>query len=293
MALVDTRGSPAEPGPSAWRREPRLAAHARPLRIGIVNIMPRVESYERHLLAPLERAPWLVEPVWIRLRSHVYSSSDHDHIARFYRTYEQACREAPLDGLILTGAPVEELPFEDVTYWPELREILEHARAHVPTTLGLCWGGLALAKLLGIEKHRFATKLFGVFENRSLEPGRGVLGSGDDRFWCAQSRHSGVSDAALEAAARDGVVRLLSHAPETGYTVFETPDHRFVMHLGHPEYEPARLVEEWERDTKLSRADVEAPKNLDLRAPANVWRAHRTTLFLDWLEIAAEGAGPR
>jgi homoserine O-succinyltransferase/O-acetyltransferase len=263
------------------------SAHASPLRIGIINIMPRAETYERYLLAPLGEAGVRVEPIWIRLRSHVYSSSDVGHITRRYETYEDSFGAHGLDGLILTGAPVEELSFDDITYWPELSEILCHARAYVPTTLGLCWGGLALAQMLGISKRRYPRKLFGAFQHRRLVPDGALLGGGADLFWCAQSRHSGLDDAELEQAARNGVVRLLAHAPETGYTVFETPDHRYVMHLGHPEYEPARLVEEWERDSKLNRPDVVPPANVDLRAPVNLWRDHRAKMFADWLHVAA------
>jgi len=257
------------------------------LRIGIINIMPRAETYERYLLAPLEEAPLRVEPLWIRLRSHIYSSSDAQHIARRYQTYQEAVETRGLDGLILTGAPVEELAFEEITYWHELSAILRHARAHVPTTLGLCWGGLALAGMLGIVKRTYPRKLFGAFQHRRLVAGDGLLGGDAERFWCAQSRHSGIDDAELEDAERKGLVRLLAHAPETGYTVFETPDHRYVMHLGHPEYEPGRLVEEWERDAKLGRPDVSAPANVDLRAPVNVWRDHRANLFSEWLRVAA------
>src|SRR5437764_1223898 len=109
------------------------SARASPLRIGIINIMPRAETYERYLLAPLDEAGLRVEPIWIRLRSHVYSSSEVGHIARRYETYEDSFGVHGLDGLILTGAPVEELSFDDITYWPELCEILCHARAYVPT----------------------------------------------------------------------------------------------------------------------------------------------------------------
>ena len=257
------------------------------MRIGIINIMPRAETYERYLLAPLGEAPIRVEPIWIRLRSHVYSSSDAEHIAHRYQTYADAVGTRGLDGLIFTGAPVEELAFEEITYWPELSEILRHARAHVPTTLGLCWGGLALAWMLGIPKRIYPRKLFGAFQHRRLVGDDGLLSGDAERFWCAQSRHSGIDDVELEEAARKGIVRLLAHAPETGYTVFETPDHRYVMHLGHPEYEPARLVEEWERDAKLGRPDVAMPVNVDLRTPVNVWRDHRNTLFSEWLRVAA------
>jgi homoserine O-succinyltransferase/O-acetyltransferase len=256
----------------------------KPLRVGIINIMPRAETYEANLLRPLARAASAVSPVWIRLHSHAYGSSDAQHIARRYVTYEHASSAGPLDGLILTGAPVEELPFEEVHYWPELQAILRDARARVPSTLGLCWGGLALAKQLGLDKQRFPKKLFGVYQNRNLAPDAGVLGDSDDLFWCAHSRHSGVSDEVLEGAARDGRVTLLSHAPETGYSIFESADRRYLMHLGHPEYDARRLAFEWERDQTLGRTDVDPPRNFDPRSPANVWRSHRATFFSQWLQ---------
>ncbi|MGA2450526.1 MAG: homoserine O-succinyltransferase [Polyangiaceae bacterium] len=256
--------------------------HSVPLRIGIINIMPRAEVYEINLLRPLERAPQVVAPVWIRLRDHRYRSSDGGHLDAHYVRFEDALRE-PLDGLILTGAPIEQLEYGEVTYWRELVSILEFARENIAGTLGLCWGGMALAKLLGIEKRSFSEKLFGVYSNRNLSPGRGVLGESDDLFYCAHSRHSGIHDDDLEQAADRGVVRLLSHGALTGYSVFATVDGRFLMHLGHPEYDAERLVTEWRRDSALGRTDVGPPYNFDPEAPANLWRAHGMTFFARWL----------
>jgi homoserine O-succinyltransferase len=254
-----------------------------PLRVGIINIMPRAETYEPNLLRPLAQAACIVEPIWIRLESHVYGSSDAQHIARRYLTFEQAAATSPLDGLILTGAPVEELAFEAVHYWPELDEILRQARRSIPSTLGLCWGGLALAKQLDIDKQLLPKKLFGVFQNRTLTAESDVVGARDESFWCAHSRHSGIRDDVLEQAAVDGRVNLLSHASDTGYSVFQSSDRRFLMHLGHPEYDAHRLAFEWQRDQSLGRTDVEAPQNFDPHAPTEVWRSHRATLFSNWL----------
>lgn len=254
----------AEPG------APRAGA----LRIGILNLMPRLEAYEPSLLGPLARSGHVVEPVFVRLESHGYGSSDHAHLARFYRPFADA---GELDGLILTGAPVEELAFDAVRYWAELEAILRSTRAPV---LGLCWGGMALAGMLGIPKVVFPKKLFGVYENAALEPGHPLV---PGRFVCAQSRHSGIVDAELERAQADGRVRLLGHAPETGYTVFETVDERWLMHLGHPEYEGERLAFEWERDRGLGRKDVDPPHDFDVSAPVTRWREHRETLFARWL----------
>ena len=247
------------------------------LRIGIINIMPRLEAYEPYLLDPLAHQRELVEPVFLRLGSHSYQSSDHAHLDRFYRSFDAAIGEVPLDGLIVTGAPVEELPFEQVHYFRELEGILGYARGHIATTLGLCWGGMAIGALLGIGKRGYSKKLFGVFEDRVLVTGHDVLEAG--AFRCAHSRHSGIVEDDLERAARTGVVQALSRGEHTGYTMFETTDRRYVAHIGHPEYDAERLAFEWRRDKELGRTDVDAPAGFDPDAPATAWRGHRNGVF--------------
>lgn len=277
--------------PSRVVRQRAAAAHELgAARIGILNVMPKAESYEGYLLRPLARADALVEPVWLRLESHSYSSSDAAHIGRFYRPFAQALGERPLSGLILTGAPVEDLEFEAVTYWRELSRVLEFARRNLRGTLGLCWGGMALARLLGLDKVPFPKKLFGVYANRSLSQAHRISASLDDAFHCAHSRHSGISDRALEEASDRGLVNLLSYGPETGYSIFESSDRRFLMHLGHPEYEAERLVHEWQRDRTLGRSDVERPANFDPEQPQNLWQSHRNSLFANWLGHLADSA---
>ncbi len=270
-------------------RQPAAEERAeRALRVGVLNVMPKAESYEPYLLRPLAQAAELVEPVWLRLESHAYGSSDAAHIQRYYRTFAQAIGEQALDGLILTGAPVEELSFEAVHYWQELSRILAFARRNLQSTLGLCWGGLALARLVGLDKVSFPKKLFGVYGNRNLSSSHPISGAFDDVFSCAHSRHSGIADRTLEDASDRGLVRLLSHAPETGYSIFDSTDGRYFMHLGHPEYEAERLVHEWRRDRELGRVDVERPANFDPDNPLNVWRSHRNTLFSEWLRYLAD-----
>lgn len=266
--------------------EEEIAAQPR-VRIGIINIMPRLEAYEPLLLAPLAALPELVEPVFVRLRSHGYQSSDHAHLDRFYRPFDEVLEDGPLDALILTGAPVEELAFEDVHYFRELEAILRYARNHVAVTLGLCWGGMVLGKLAGVEKRAFAHKLFGVFEDRVLVGKHDLLPAGS--FPCAHSRHSGMIEEQLSAAARAGALRLLSYGAASGTTMFETSDRRFVAHLGHPEYEADRIAFEWERDRNLGRADVRPPVNFDVDAPATTWQAHRRALFAGLVQRALLG----
>lgn len=267
--------------------EASFARDLRPVRVGIVNIMPRLESYEPLLLGPLSRVGRDVEPVFLRLESHAYASSDREHLARFYRPLAAALAHGPLDGLVISGAPVEELPFEEVHYWKELTELFAYARTSVASTLGLCWGGMALGGFFGIPKESFERKLFGVYENRWLEHEHPLVDSRDDVFRCAHSRHSGMRAAELERAATSGQVRLLAHSASTGYTVFETPDHRFVMHLGHPEYVAERITFEWDRDRSLGRTDVAPPHDFDPAHPTTTWGDHREQLFESWTRFVA------
>jgi homoserine O-succinyltransferase len=238
----------------------------RALRVGVINLMPFAERYEPMLLEPLAATEHWVEPVWIRLASHPSRSTDPAHRARYYRSFAEA---GTLDGLILTGAPVEELPFEQVRYFSELLSLLEQARATIASTLGLCWGGMALAQLLGIAKVRFARKLFGVYPLEGYGP-------------CPQSRHAGLDREQLEAAARSGAVRVLS-----GETILESGDRRYLMHLGHPEYTPARLRFEYERDRALGRADVAPPHGVAVDAASSPL-PHGYEFFARWLAHVAE-----
>jgi len=263
--------------------EPDLASKQdiRPLRIGILNIMPLGKQYEFNLLHPLGLSPLQIEPIWIRLQSHAYKTWDHDHLDTLYVDWEKAMNPNPLDGLIITGAPVENLAYEQVQYWPELVKLIEEARSNCASTLGLCWAGFALAYLAGVEKETFNKKLFGVFPMRSLVPGHALMGTQDDQFVCPQSRHAGLPDSEMERAQRQGRLRLLAHGQEVGYTIFETTDQRQLMHLGHPEYNAGRLLSEMERDK--ARGDVPPPVNFDPENPQTLWRSHRNLLFQQWL----------
>ncbi len=260
----------------------------RALRVGILNIMPKAETYEFNLLQPLGRSVLQVEPVWIRLRTHVYKSTNQDHLQNVYVSFQEALDSGRLDALIVTGAPVEEIPFEQILYWDEIVRILRYAHRNIASTLGICWGALALAKYLGIDKVSYERKLFGVYETRNLDLSHPVTGGMDDLFLCPQSRHSGIRNEDLERMRDAGAVNLLAYSEETGYTIFESSDRRFLMHLGHPEYHSRRIVEEYLRDRKLGRKDVPYPKNFDVEKPVNCWRTHRTEFFSQWLKYVHE-----
>jgi len=267
-----------------------LREDIRALRVGILNIMPRAQTYEFSLLQPLGRSVMQIEPVWIRLRTHAYASSDRSHLDKLYVPFDEVVSRSRLDGLIVTGAPVEDMPFEEVSYWEEIKSILEYARANVASTLGICWGGLALAKYLGIDKAAYAKKVFGVYKTVSLNHDHRITGEMDDWFWCPQSRHSGIEDAVLERERDAGRLNLLAYAEGAGYVIFESADARFMVHLGHPEYEPSRLVEEYNRDAAKGKSGVEPPKNVDLANPENLWRSHRTEFFTQWIKYLHDSA---
>jgi homoserine O-succinyltransferase/O-acetyltransferase len=282
------RGKLEQRGVLCISEEEACRADIRPLRVGILNIMPQGELYEPYLLFPLSRTIIQVEPVWIRLHSHQYKTTDPNHLDLYYDYLERVIAKAPLDGLIVTGAPVEEMRYEDVNYWDEISAILTFARHNITSTLGICWGGLAMAKMVGIEKEMFPQKLFGVFETENLDRSHPITGELDDVFWCVQSRHSGITDRVLEAERDRGAVNLLAHSSNGGYTIFESSDHRLLMHLGHPEYEAHRLVEEYRRDVALGRADVPLPANLDIEKPINRWRSHGLEFFAQWVRFIYE-----
>ncbi|HMB01731.1 MAG TPA: homoserine O-succinyltransferase, partial [Spirochaetota bacterium] len=219
-----------------------LRQDIRALRIGILNIMPAAESYEFSLLFPLGRSIIQIVPVWLKLKNHAYRSSSREHLDNHYLYFEEAVRHKHLDGLILTGAPVESIPFAEVNYWEELTAIIKYARQHVASTLGICWGGLALARYMGLEKENYREKLFGIFKTKNINRRHRITGEHDDYFWCPQSRHAGIADQVLEKQQEQGKLNLLAYAEEAGYTILESADKRFLMHLGHPEYDANRLV---------------------------------------------------
>lgn len=256
----------------------------RSIRIGILNIMPQAETYEFNLLYPLGRSILQVEPVWIRLKTHSYSSTKDSHLNEHYISFDKAVSDKPLDGLILTGAPVEDIPFNEVLYWDEICEIINYAKENIASTLGICWGGLALAKFMGIEKEVYRKKIFGVFEAKNLYPHHKIIDGLDDVFWCPYSSFSRLPDKPLEEARDEGRINLLAHSEITGYIIFESVDHKFIVHLGHPEYPAERLVEEYQRDAKKGRKDVGLPENLDIGKPLNRWRGHCLDFFAQWIK---------
>jgi homoserine O-succinyltransferase len=254
-----------------------------PLRIGIVNLMPRAQTYEDLLLAALERAGVPLAVTWLRLTTPHYASSDRARIEQVYLPLSAAIEERLLDGLIISGAPVEDLPYETVIYWNELSGLLERARHVVPSTLGLCWGGLALARLLGIDKTLFERKLFGVYTLSAPDPNHPLMRELAPEFPCPQSRYSGLATADVERAVAAGSVRVLAGSEAAGWVIVESSDRRFVMHTGHPEYSAERLMFEYRRDLEARVTTVDAPHDFDVTQPTETWRSASASFLRAWL----------
>jgi homoserine O-succinyltransferase len=259
-------------------------------RIGIVNLMPHAEQYERWLMPQLAAAPEF-QPVWIRVAERRYHLDEPGHIDRLYRYYREAIDEGPLDGLIVTGAAVEHLPYEEVRFLPELSGIVRDAAADRVPILGLCWGALAVAHLLyGLPKKVYSTKVSGMYSTDRLVADGPIASCLDDRFWSTHSRFAGFDDEALDASDS---VRAVARSAEAGTVIAEARDHSAVMHIGHPEYAAGRLVDEYRRDTAQGLDTVRPPANVDLDRPVNQWRSHSLIFFASWVRLVNERARAR
>jgi homoserine O-succinyltransferase len=253
------------------------------MRIGLLNIMPEAEKYEELILTLLLRQAIDIEIVFIRAKDHAYKSSDKTHLEQYYITFEEAVEKQKLHGLILTGAPVETFTFENINYWTELLEIFEYAKHHIISTMGLCWGGIAIGKYLGIQSEQFNDKLFGVFPSTYLIPNHWLCHAANSHFHCPQSRYAGMNEAALIKAAKNSKIRLLANSKEAGHYIFESTDERFIAHLGHPEYNTKRIVAEYKRDVIKGLNHI--PKHFDVINPVNIWQEHGNEFFSNWIQM--------
>ena len=254
----------------------------RPLRVGVVNLMPRAETYESSLVSLFVDAGIAIEPVWLRLATHAYASSDPAHLAERYLSYANAAAERAFDAVVVTGAPVEHLPLSKVRYWEELRELLLDARVHAHGVLGLCWGALALGELEGLEKSLVPTKIFGVFSHTLRGRAATDFGLSDGAMRCPHSRFAGFSSSEVARGQRDGQVRLVADAGAAGPAILTSADGRVVMHLGHPEYEFARLAFEWQRDRAAGRTGVGPPQGVSTDAATRPWRSDSARFAVAW-----------
>ena len=261
-----------------------LSQHIRPLEIVVLNLMPTKIATETQLSRLLGNTPLQVHLELMHTSSHVSKNVSQEHLLTFYKTFDEL-KDKKFDGMIITGAPVELLEFEDVDYWPELCRIMEWSKTHVHSTLHICWGAQAgLYYHYGVNKHPLDEKLFGVFEHRADYKRSILLRGFDDVFWAPHSRHTTILREDVEAVPG---LRVLASSEEAGVYVVANKEGQHIFITGHSEYDPETLKTEYLRDKNLG-LPIRVPQNYfpdddDTKDPVVRWRGHAHLLFSNWL----------
>jgi len=256
----------------------------RPLRIVILNLMPIKITTETDLIRLLSNTPLQVEIDFMKIKSHTSKNTSIEHMIAFYKTFH-SMRNQKYDGMIITGAPVEQLEYEDVTYWEEIKEIFEWAKTHVTSTLNICWAAQAsLFYNYGIKKYQLPEKMFGVFKHRMNDPFNQIFRGFDDEFFVPHSRHTEIR---REDILKVPELTILSESDESGVYMVMARNGREIFITGHSEYSPNTLDGEYKRD-RSKGLNIEIPKNYyenddPKLSPVVRWRAHANLLFTNWL----------
>ena len=256
----------------------------RPLKIAILNLMPLKITTETDLIRLLSNTPLQLEISFMKLRSHTPKNTPIEHMMMFYRDFEQM-RNEKYDGMIITGAPVETLDFEDVTYWDEMQDIFQWARTHVWSTMYICWAAQAgLYFHYGVPKYPLEKKMFGIFPQQMLEPQLPIFRGFDDLFMMPHSRHTELHRDDILARPE---LTLLAESKQSGVSMVMARGGREFFITGHLEYAPDTLDKEYRRDKDV-RDDVELPLNYyrnddPSQEPLVTWRAHANLLYSNWI----------
>jgi len=256
----------------------------RPLRLAILNLMPTKVTTETQLLRLLGNTPLQVEIELLHMESHESRNTSAEHLLEHYSSFREV-RDQKFDGLIITGAPVEQLPFEEVDYWPELVELMDWARENVYSTLYICWGAQAgLFHYYGVPKYDLPAKMFGVFEHTVNIRFERLVRGFDDTFYAPHSRHTEIRREDVLAVPE---LVLLSESSEAGVYIVLSADRRHVFVTGHSEYDPLTLQSEYVRDVNKG-LPIAVPRNYypgddPTRVPVVRWRSHSNLLFANWL----------
>ena len=256
----------------------------RPLKIVILNLMPLKITTETDLIRLLSNTPLQMEISFMRLKSHTSKNTPIEHMLMFYRDFE-TMRQEKFDGMIITGAPVELLDFEEVSYWAEMREIFAWARTHVTSTLYICWAAQAgLYFHYGIPKYPLDKKLFGIFPQHCLQPQLPIFRGFDDVFQMPHSRHSTIHRADITLHSE---LQVIAESADCGVSMVMGRGGREFYITGHMEYAPGTLDTEYRRDKDV-RTDVEMPKHYyrngdPSQGPMVTWRAHAHLLYANWI----------
>lgn len=256
----------------------------RPLRIAILNLMPLKIATETDLVRILSNTPLQVEVHWMKVKTHTSKNTPTEHMKAFYRDFE-AMRHEQFDGFIITGAPLEHLNFEEVSYWAELQEIFDWSRTHVASTLYICWAAQAgLYHHYGIPKYALPEKKFGIFSQRILTPQLPLFRGFDDEFNMPHSRHTEVRSEDIIACSE---LSLIAESPQSGVGIVMACGGRKIFITGHSEYAPYTLDTEYKRDLTKG-LPIHQPENYyrednPTLPPRVTWRGHGNLLFNNWL----------
>ncbi|PNL91007.1 homoserine O-acetyltransferase MetA [Aerococcus viridans] len=256
----------------------------RTLEVVIVNLMPTKEATEEQLLRLLSNSPLQVNVTFIHMQSHQAAHISENHLKEFYRTFDQI-KDRYFDGMIITGAPVEHLDFEEVNYWDELVSIMEWSNNHVFSTLHICWGAqAALYHHYGIGKQPLDKKLFGIYEQELRDKKVSLVRGMDELFYMPHSRHTTVPTESFEQALD---LEILAGSEETGVSIAQSTDSRFVFIFGHAEYDAETLGKEYKRDVEAGKP-IELPVNYypgnnPEKTPKLKWRTAANTIYANWL----------
>ena len=260
------------------------AQDIRPLRIVVLNLMPIKITTETDLVRVLSNTPLQLELTFMKIRSHTSKNTPVEHMRAFYRDFE-VLRHEKFDGMIITGAPVEQLDFEQVTYWQEMTDIFDWARTHVTSTLYICWAAQAgLFYHYGVPKHPLPAKMFGIFPQHTLVPRLPIFRGFDDVFQMPHSRHTEIHRDDIE---RVKALTILAESPESGVSIVMAREGREFFITGHLEYSPLTLDTEYRR-ALAKELPIDLPRHYYINddpdsGPLVTWRAHANLFFTNWL----------
>ena len=256
----------------------------RPLQIGLLNLMPKKIQTETQFARLIGATPLQIELTLIRMTEHEPKNTSAEHMESFYRSF-QDIRHRKFDGLLITGAPIEHLPFEQVTYWDEMVEVMDWTQTNVHSTFGVCWGGMAMINHFhGVEKHLLSNKAFGCFRQKNLAHASPYLRGFSDDFVIPVSRWTEMRQAEIDRV--DGLVTLLA-SDEVGPCLIEDAKHRALYIFNHFEYDSGTLKEEYDRDV-VNETAINVPLNYyhnddPTQKPENRWRSHAHLLYGNWI----------
>ncbi|MBV0912251.1 homoserine O-succinyltransferase [Anianabacter salinae] len=259
----------------------------RPLRIALLNLMPKKIQTENQFARLIGATPLQIELSLVRMSEHQARNTAAEHMEEFYRPFQDV-KDDYFDGLVITGAPIEHLAFQDVTYWDELTEVFDWTQTHVHSTFGVCWGGMAMINHFhGVPKHMLGAKLFGCYRHMNFAPQSPYLRGFSDDMIMPVSRWTEMRKPEIEAAG----LPILLHSDEVGPALVEDPAHRALYIFNHLEYDSGTLNDEYRRDlagNQVEGAEIAMPVNYfpgddPARVPPNRWRSHAHLLYGNWI----------